>query len=254
LSILDIMNRTIAKPRPELSPMAPRIIRMKINPDKIRDVIGPGGKIIKGIIEKTGAEINIEDDGTIEIAAVGMEKGKLAEKLILELIEEVEIGKIYLGKVKRIEPYGAFIGILPNVDGLLHISQIADYHVQSIENELREGDDILVKLTEIDKFGRIKLSRKAALKETDHSRESRKFAFDNPPPEGERTEQPNDKPPYSAEKHDRYANDKRPRRDTRGKDSRGYSRNNAGGYKPDQNRKPRSQTRPEPDQHRDNNE
>ncbi|MFC1850126.1 polyribonucleotide nucleotidyltransferase [candidate division CSSED10-310 bacterium] len=172
IHILDEMEKVISVPRPELSPKAPRIIQLKINPDKIRDVIGPGGKIIKGIIEKTGAQINVSDDGSIEIASVNEEKAKLAEKMILELIEEAQIGKIYLGKVKRIEPYGAFIEILPGIDGLLHISQIADYHVQHIENELKEDDDILVKLIEIDKYGRLKLSRKAALKDSTHGEQA----------------------------------------------------------------------------------
>lgn len=165
-SIIDRMNETLVSHRSEISPNAPRIIRLKIHPDKIRDVIGPGGKIIRGIIEKTGAEINIENDGSIEIASPNMEKAQQAERLILELIEDAQVGKIYLGKVKRVEPYGAFIGILPGVDGLLHISQIADYHITTIESELKEGDDVLVKLIEIDKFGRLKLSRKAALKES----------------------------------------------------------------------------------------
>ncbi|MBN2383570.1 polyribonucleotide nucleotidyltransferase [bacterium] len=229
LSILNIMDQTISSPRPELSPYAPRIIRLKINPDKIRDVIGPGGKIIKGIIEKTGAEINIEDDGSIEIAAVNVEKGKLAEKMILELIEEVEIGKIYLGKVKRIEPYGAFIGILPNVDGLLHISQIADYHVQSIENELKEGDDILVKLIEVDKFGRLKLSRKAALKETDHSRESRTFSFDSPPAETRTDASDENQSNHTGPNRDTET--KKPRSESKTRDGKKYPHGRQGGYK-----------------------
>lgn len=241
LHILSIMEKTLSGPRAEMSPHAPRIIQLKINPDKIRDVIGPGGKIIKGLIEKTGAEINVSDDGTIEIASVNQEKGKLAEKLILELIEEAQIGKIYLGTVKRIEPYGAFIGILPGVDGLLHISQIADYHVQNIEDELKEGDEVLVKLIDIDKFGRVKLSRKAALKESEGGdssvdEDNEKKPVENEPTDENTPKRPTGKrPPYQKDRNRKPRSDdrkssgpRRPQDSSRSSAPRGKGRPNSG--------------------------
>lgn len=163
--ILDKIVETIESPRESLSQYAPRIITLHINPDKIRDVIGPGGKVIRKIIEETGASIDLEDDGTVFIASTDAEGGKKAKEIIEELTEEAELGKIYKGKVAKVVDFGAFVEILPNQDGLLHISEIDFYRVNKVTDILREGDTVMVKVIGIDNRGKIKLSRKAALKE-----------------------------------------------------------------------------------------
>jgi polyribonucleotide nucleotidyltransferase len=163
--ILDKIVETIESPRESLSQYAPRIITLHINPDKIRDVIGPGGKVIRKIIEETGASIDLEDDGTVFIASTDAEGGKKAKEIIEELTEEAELGKIYKGKVAKVVDFGAFVEILPNQDGLLHISEIDFYRVNKVTDVLREGDTVMVKVIGIDNRGKIKLSRKAALKE-----------------------------------------------------------------------------------------
>lgn len=161
--ILDKMLEAIQEPRTTLSLHAPRIITMKVKPDKVREVIGSGGKVIRGIIEKTGVKIDIEDSGLISIASVDGEAAKLAIDMINMIIEEPEIGKIYLGKVKKITDFGAFVEILPNKDGLVHISQLAHHRVNNVEDEVSEGDEIMVKVLEIDRQGKIRLSRKEAM-------------------------------------------------------------------------------------------
>ena len=161
LHVLDIMEQTIAKPRPQLSAYAPRIIILKVKPDKIGEIIGPGGKIIRGIIERSGAKIDIEDDGSVFIASVDQKAGELAQELILKLTEEPEIGKEYMGKVKRVMPFGAFVEILPGQDGLVHISELDTGRVNRVEDVLNVGDEVKVKIIGIDVDGRIKLSRKA---------------------------------------------------------------------------------------------
>jgi polyribonucleotide nucleotidyltransferase len=161
--ILDKMLEAIQEPRTTLSLHAPRIITMKVRPDKVREVIGSGGKVIRGIIEKTGVKIDIEDSGLISIASVDGEAAKLAIDMINMIIEEPEIGKIYLGKVKKITDFGAFVEILPNKDGLVHISQLAHHRVNNVEDEVSEGDEIMVKVLEIDRQGKIRLSRKEAM-------------------------------------------------------------------------------------------
>jgi polyribonucleotide nucleotidyltransferase len=165
--IMGKILEAIDKPRPELSPFAPRIITLQIDPDKIRDVIGPGGKIIKKIIEETGVEIDIEDDGKVFIAAVDQEAAKKAVKIIETLVRDVEVGASYLGKVTRLMNFGAFVEILPGKEGLVHISQLAAERVAKVEDVVKIGDEILVKVTEIDRQGRINLSRKALLKSAD---------------------------------------------------------------------------------------
>ncbi|GMA99397.1 polyribonucleotide nucleotidyltransferase [Pelosinus sp. IPA-1] len=163
---MHIMNKiieVIEKPRAELSPFAPRIITMEIHPDKIRDVIGPGGKTIKKIIEETGVKIDIEDDGKVFIAAVDMEAGQKAVKIIETLVREVEVGSSYTGKVTRLMNFGAFVEILPGKEGLVHISQLARERVEKVEDVVKVGDEILVKVTEVDRQGRINLSRKELL-------------------------------------------------------------------------------------------
>lgn len=167
MHILGKMLEVIDKPRPEMSPYAPRIITLQIDPDKIRDVIGPGGKIIKKIIEQTGVTIDIEDDGKVYIAAVDQEAGKKAVQIIETLVREVEVGATYLGKVTRLMNFGAFVEILPGKEGLVHISQLALERVAKVEDVVKPGDEILVKVTEIDRQGRINLSRKELLRAAD---------------------------------------------------------------------------------------
>ena len=163
LAILDKMNAVISTHRPDLSEYAPKIISMKIDPDKIRDVIGPGGKMINKIIAETGVKIDIEDDGRVFIAAVDRAAGEKALKIIEGLTKEVHEGEIYLGKVMRIMNFGAFVEILPGKEGLVHISKLDVKRVDKVEDVVNIGDEILVKVTEIDKQGRINLSRKDAM-------------------------------------------------------------------------------------------
>lgn len=165
LEILKHMMQTISEPRKELSKYAPKILTMQINPDKIRDVIGPSGKQINKIIEETGVKIDIEQDGTIFISSVNEEMNQKAKKIIEDIVREVEVGQIYLGKVKRIEKFGAFVELFSGKDGLVHISELAEERVGKVEDVVSIGDEILVKVTEIDKQGRVNLSRKAVLRD-----------------------------------------------------------------------------------------
>ncbi len=165
LFVLDKMLAVLPKPRSEMSAYAPRITTIMINPDKIRDIIGPGGKMIRKITEETGAQIDVEDDGRVFIAAVDQEGGKRAIDWIKGLTDEVEVGKIYKGKVVRIMPFGAFVEVLPNQDGLVHISKLSDHRVERVEEVVNVGDEIVVKATEVDSQGRLNLSRQAAIEE-----------------------------------------------------------------------------------------
>lgn len=163
MEILDSMMQTISKPRPQLSPFAPKILSMKINPEKIRDVIGPSGKQINQIIDETGVKIDIEQDGNIYIASPDEAMNEKAKQMIEDIVREVEVGEIYLGKVKRIEKFGAFVELFKGKDGLVHISELAEGRVNKVEDVVSVGDDIMVKVKEIDPQGRINLSRKALL-------------------------------------------------------------------------------------------
>ena len=163
LFILDKMNTTISRSRDNLSEYAPRILTIKISVDKIGTVIGPGGKMIRSIIETTGAKVDIEDDGTVLIASVSGEAGEKAREMIESLVEEPEIGKKYSGTVRRITNFGAFIEILPGTDGLLHISEIDNKHVERVEDYFKVGDNVEVKIVNIDPEGKIRLSRKVLL-------------------------------------------------------------------------------------------
>ncbi len=165
LFVLDKMLAVLAKPRSEMSSYAPRITTIMINPDKIRDIIGPGGKMIRKITEETGAQIDVEDDGRVFIAAVDQEGGKRAIDWIKGLTDEVEVGRIYQGKVVRIMPFGAFVEVLPNQDGLVHVSKLTDHRVERVEEVCNVGDEIVVKAVEIDSQGRLNLSRQAAIEE-----------------------------------------------------------------------------------------
>ncbi len=165
MHILDHMLSVIAEPRTELSAYAPKIITMTINPDKIRDVIGPSGKQINKIIEETGVKIDIEQDGTVFISSINQEMNDKAKKIIEDIVREVQVGEIYEGKVKRVEKFGAFVELFSGKDGLVHISELALERVGKVEDVVKIGDVITVKVIEIDKQGRVNLSRKVLLKE-----------------------------------------------------------------------------------------
>jgi polyribonucleotide nucleotidyltransferase len=164
LHILDRMAETMVEPRPELSAFAPRITTVQVDPDKIGKIIGPGGKMIRKIQEDCGVDIDIEDDGTVYIAAVEGTAAQKAIEMVEALTEEAQIGKVYVGKVVRTESYGAFVEILPGVDGMVHISQLADYRVPSVEDVVQVGDEIMVMVIDVEaESGKIRLSRQAVL-------------------------------------------------------------------------------------------
>jgi len=163
MTVLEKIAAVMDKPRPQLSIFAPRITTLKINPEKIRDVIGPGGRVIRKIIQETGATIDIEDDGTVSIASNDAQKSDKAINIIRTLTEDVEVGKVYNAKVKRIMNFGAFCEILPGKEGLVHISELAEKYVGKVEEVVKLGDEFPVKVIEIDEQGRINLSRKRAL-------------------------------------------------------------------------------------------
>jgi polyribonucleotide nucleotidyltransferase len=156
--ILDIMDKTIAKPREELSEWAPKIVSFTVPTEKIKEIIGSGGSVIRSIIEKSGAEINIDDSGTVVICSKTQEGAVIAYDIILGIITDPEVGKVYHGTVKRILEFGAFVEILPGKEGLLHISKISKNRVNNVEDFLKIGDKVYVKLAEIDKMGRLNLS------------------------------------------------------------------------------------------------
>ncbi len=166
LHILGIMQQAIAGPRQEMSEFAPRIITMKINPEKIRDVIGKGGAVIRALTEETNTQIDIDDDGTIKIACVSMEQGEAARKRIEDITAEVEVGRVYEGTVLKILDFGAIVNVLPGKDGLLHISQIAHERVNAVSDHLKEGQTVRVKVMEADEKGRLRLSMKALIEPT----------------------------------------------------------------------------------------
>lgn len=163
IHILDQMDQAIAEPRSNISVYAPRIITLMIPVDKIRDVIGPGGKVIRGIVADSGAKIDVSDDGRVEIASVDGEAAQKALSIISKIVEVPEVGKVYQGKVVKIMDFGAFVQILPGTDGLLHISQIAEHRVKRVEDVLSEGAEVMVKVIDVDKNGKIRLSRKEVL-------------------------------------------------------------------------------------------
>jgi polyribonucleotide nucleotidyltransferase len=163
LHILEQMAKTISEARPEISKWAPRITKLKIKAERIKDVIGPGGKVIKDIVAKTGVAIDIDDDGTVSIASSQSDMVERAIKMIKDLTREPEVGKIYLGNVRRVMDFGAFVEIFPGTDGLVHISDLSDKRVNRVEDIVREGDEVLVKVVSIDRQGKIRLSRKEAV-------------------------------------------------------------------------------------------
>ncbi len=163
--ILDRMLEALAQPRTEISPFAPRILTIRVPVDKIRDIIGPGGKMIRSIVERTGCKIDIEDDGRVAIASIDESAARKAIAIIEELTATPELNKSYLGKVVRVVEFGAFVEILPGTDGLLHVSEMAHHRVNNVHDEVKEGDQVLVKVVSIDPSGKIRLSRKALLEE-----------------------------------------------------------------------------------------
>jgi polyribonucleotide nucleotidyltransferase len=197
LFILDKMVAVIATPRESLSPYAPRIYTLHIPTDKIREVIGPGGKVIRGIIEQTGVKIDVEDDGTVNIFSADGESANRALQMIQDIAAVAEVGKTYLGKVVRLVDFGAFVEIFPGTDGLLHISEIAENRIRNVTDELKEGDQILVKVLALE-GNKIKLSRKAVLRE---QREKLKGPGEAPEPEEAPRDQ-TDRPPQDRP-HDR---------------------------------------------------
>jgi polyribonucleotide nucleotidyltransferase len=165
MHVLSKMKEAVDSPRAELSAYAPRMITMKIKPEKIRDVIGKGGAVIRAITEETGTTIDIQDDGTVTIACVSSEGGEAARRRIEELTADVEVGKIYDGTVLKLLDFGAIVSVLPGRDGLLHISQIANERVNAVSDHLKEGQQVRVKVLEADDKGRLRLSMKAAAQE-----------------------------------------------------------------------------------------
>jgi polyribonucleotide nucleotidyltransferase len=159
------MNAALATPRDSISPYAPRILSIYVHKDKIRDIIGPGGKMIRSITERTGCKIEIQDDGRIDIASSDEHAAQKAVQIIKELTAEAELGRTYLGKVVRVVNFGAFVEILPGVEGLLHISEIDERRIGEVRDVLDEGDETTVKVIDIDAQGRVRLSRRAALRE-----------------------------------------------------------------------------------------
>ena len=164
--ILEKMKETLPEPRKDLSRHAPRIFTLQVKQEKIRDIIGPGGKTIRSIVEQTGVKIDVDDSGSIKLASPNYESIEKAIQIIKRLTQEVEVGGIYTGKVKRVMGFGAIVEIFPGTDGLVHISQLADHHVKEVTDILKEGDEVQVKVIDVDSQGRIRLSRKAALRET----------------------------------------------------------------------------------------
>jgi polyribonucleotide nucleotidyltransferase len=165
LHILGEMNKALSTARSEMSEYAPRLITIKIHPDKIREVIGKGGATIRSITEETGTTIDISDDGTIIVGSVNREAGEAAKKRIEQIVSDVEPGRIYEGKVAKLMDFGAFVTIMPGKDGLVHVSQISDERVEKVSDKLKEGDIVKVKVLEVDKQGRIRLSMKAVTEE-----------------------------------------------------------------------------------------
>ncbi len=177
LHVLGKMAETIKSARTEMSPHAPRFLTIKIRPEKIREIIGPGGKVIRGIQEKTGAKIDVEDDGKITIFSSSSDSAQMAVDIIQDICREAELDRIYVGKVKSIKEFGAFVELMPGTEGLLHISQIADTRIRAVADVLSDGDMVAVKVIEIDPNGKVRLSRKVALKDQPAMAEREKLAI-----------------------------------------------------------------------------
>ncbi|MGQ0508013.1 MAG: S1 RNA-binding domain-containing protein, partial [Myxococcaceae bacterium] len=174
------MLKALPDARKEISQYAPRITSLQIRPEFIKNVIGPGGKVIKDIIARTGCSINIEDSGKVDIASANGDAVKQAISMIQALTREAEVGKIYLGTVRKIAEFGAFVELFPGTDGLIHISELSDKRVKSVSDVLKEGEEVMVKVVSIDKTGKIRLSRKEAIAE----RQAQSAGANPPPPAG----------------------------------------------------------------------
>jgi polyribonucleotide nucleotidyltransferase len=239
MHILAEMAKTISAPRKEISKYAPRIETIRINPEKIGALIGPGGKNIKKLVEESGCEINIEDDGTVNIYSVSEEGMKIARDAITGMTAEAEIGKIYRGKVVTVKDFGAFVEFLPGRDGLVHISELANFRVKQTEDIVKLGDEIWVKCLGVDEKGRVRLSRKAAMAERDQQMGGGTPEGGGNPEErgpdqgqgehqGERGEQRGDRGEHRGEPRGDYRGDRGPRGDRRGGE-RGGDRGGRGG-------------------------
>ncbi len=185
LHILDRMLEALPQSRADISPYAPRILTIRVPVDKIRDIIGPGGKMIRSIVERTGCKIDVEDDGRVSIASIDESAARKAIAIIEELTATPELNKSYLGKVVRVVEFGAFVEILPGTDGLLHVSEMAHHRVQNVHDEVKEGDQVLVKVVSIDPSGKIRLSRKALLEEARGRRGWRRRSSEGQGPQGD---------------------------------------------------------------------
>jgi polyribonucleotide nucleotidyltransferase len=205
LHILAEMAKTLAEPRKEISKYAPRIETIRINPEKIGALIGPGGKNIKKLVEESGCEINIEDDGTVNIYSVSEEGMKIARDAINGMTAEAEIGKVYRGKVVTIKEFGAFVEFLPGKDGLVHISELANFRVKQTEDIVKLGDEIWVKCLGVDEKGRVRLSRKAAMAERDKEMggSGEQAPAGNPDQPAEPAGPPNDRPERRERREER---------------------------------------------------
>jgi polyribonucleotide nucleotidyltransferase len=183
MHVLAKMAQTIAGPRAEMSAHAPRFVTIKIRPEKIREIIGPGGKVIRGMQEKTGAKIDVEDDGKVTIFSANSDAAQMAVDMIQDICREVEVDRIYVGKVKSIKEFGAFVELMPGTEGLLHISQIAETRIRAVSDVLSDGDMVAVKVLEVDGNGKIRLSRKGALRDQPGMAEREKLTI-APAPQG----------------------------------------------------------------------
>jgi polyribonucleotide nucleotidyltransferase len=186
LEILEKMQDTLRAPRENISTFAPRIVTIQIPVDKIRDVIGPGGKMIRSIIERTGVKIDVEDDGRVNVASADEDSAARAIAIIRELTATPELNKSYLGKVQRITDFGAFVEIMPGIDGLLHVSEIAKHRVKDVRDELKEGEQVMVKVINIDPTGKVRLSRKALLPDAEGGAAEPPRPAHGPRPHGDR--------------------------------------------------------------------
>ena len=166
MKILDVMASTIARSRAEISPNAPRILTMTVEPDKIREIIGPGGKTIRSIVASTGAKIDVEDDGRVFISAIESSAAENARRIISDLTREVKAGEFFKGRVTRLINFGAFVEVLPGKEGLLHVSEISTSHIPRIEDAFEIGDEVLVVVKEIDDMNRVNLSRRRAIEQS----------------------------------------------------------------------------------------
>ena len=175
VQLLDIMDEVISEPRSDVAEVAPKITTLQINPEKIRDVIGKGGAVIRSLVQTSGAKIDIDDNGVVSIAAVNNESAQIAIKLIQDIVREVEVGENYVGTVTRLMTFGAFVELLPGKEGLLHISEVSDHRIPKIESALNVGDKVLVTVKEIDDMKRVNLSRKRLLSMLDELSQDPKF-------------------------------------------------------------------------------